>query len=110
MFVALFFQPLPVTPFPFIFVRQATHCLFVALVLPPLALAHFFPLMLQALFFQPLAMPPLSFVLPFVASQRLFAPLVGLMTPMGEFPLLNVAFFLPNPFVVSAIEMIAGVT
>ena len=76
MFVTLFFQPLTVAPFSLVFVRQPSHCLLVALMFPPLAATHFFPLMLQALFFQPLPMPPLPLILPFVASQGLFAPQV----------------------------------
>ena len=76
MFVTLFFQPLTVAPFSLVFVRQPSHCLLVALMFPPLAAAHFFPLMLQALLFQPLAMPPLPLMLPSVASHGLFAPLV----------------------------------
>lgn len=75
MFMALFFQPLTVAPFPLVFVRQPAHCLFIALMFPPLAATHFFPLMLQALLFQPLAMPPRPLVLPFVSSKGLLAPL-----------------------------------
>lgn len=110
MFVTLFFQPLAMTPLTLAFMRQAAQCLFVALVFPPLTVADFFPLMLKPLLFQPLAVPPLPFAFSFVPSQGLFASLIGLVPPMSKFPLLKVAFFLPHPFVVSAVEMIVGVS